>query len=58
MIYVKIIAEIATVQHFYLVDCPEEIKAEVNKNYGTNYSITHIYNVVVLLLPDQPTIEN
>ena len=45
-------------QHFYLVDCPEEIKAEVNKNYGTNYSITHIYNVVVLLLPDQPTIEN
>ena len=47
----------AVLQHFYLIDYPEEIKKEINEHYGTNYSIVHIYNVVVLQLPDIPTID-
>lgn len=45
-------------QDFYFVYYPNEIKASVNKSYGTNYSIEHIYNVVVLRLPDIPTYDN
>ena len=45
-------------QSFYLVSFPEEIKNDVNKNYGTDYSIVHIYNVIVLQLPDVPTLDN
>lgn len=48
----------AALQHFYLESFPEEIKRDVNKNYGTDYSIVHIYNVVVLQLPDKPTVDN
>ena len=44
-------------QSFYLTKYPEEIKTSINKSYGVNYSITHIYNVVVLQLPDVPTLE-
>ncbi len=44
-------------QSFYLTKYPEQIKTSINKAYGVNYSITHIYNVVVLQLPDVPTLE-
>lgn len=45
------------IQRFYLQDFHEEIKRDINSNYGTNYTINHIYNVVVLQLPDIPTPE-
>lgn len=46
------------IQDFYFTYYPEEIKKTVNDNYKTDYSIVHIYNVMVLRLPDRPTIEN
>ena len=42
-------------QGFYLNSFKDAIKNDYNEQRGTNYSIEHIYNVVVYQLPAEPT---
>ena len=43
---------------FYFNKFPEEIKKEFNTIHKTDYTITHIYNIVVLRLTNTPTYES
>ena len=43
---------------FYFNQYPEQIKNQFNQYYNKDYSITHVYNVVVLRLNDDPTYES
>lgn len=43
---------------FYFVKYPEEIKKQFNEHYSKDYSIEHVYNVVVCKLHDTPTFDN
>ena len=43
---------------FYFVKYPEEIKNQFNDYYSKDYSITHVYNVVVCKLNDEPSFDN
>ena len=43
---------------FYFVKYPEEIKNQFNDYYSKDYSITHVYNVVVCKLNDEPSFYN
>ena len=42
---------------FYFVSFPNEIEKDFNEYYETDYSITHIYNISVLALNKEPTLE-
>lgn len=43
---------------FYFVKYPQEIQKQFNEYYSKDYSITHVYNVVVCKLNDTPTFDN
>lgn len=45
-------------QEFYFNQFPSEITKEYNETYSKEYTIYHIYNVVVLSLPEEPTTSN
>ena len=45
------------VQDFYFNKYSEEIKKDFKKTYSLDYSITHIYNVLVLGLPTEATLD-
>lgn len=45
-------------KEFYFIKYPEEIKNQFNEYYSKDYSINHIYNVVVCKLNDEPSFEN
>lgn len=51
-VYEKVIKDI------YFNKYPDEIVKQYKELYGKNYSITHIYNIVVLRLPAEPTYNN
>ena len=45
-------------KNFYLVSFPDEMVDFYAKTYGSRYSATHVYNILVLNLPVQPTAES
>lgn len=46
------------IQDIYFNKYPNEIVNEYKQLYGDNFSIVHIYNIVVLRLPVNPTFDN
>ena len=46
------------IQDIYFVKYPEEIKKHYKDSYGDDFSIEHIYNIVILRLPANPTYDN
>lgn len=45
-------------QDFYFNQYPDEIVEQFNSYYNKDYTITHVYNIVVLRLNDTPTYES
>lgn len=48
----------AAIQDIYFNKYPDEMVKYYKEQYGDTYSITHIYNIVILRLPSNPTYDN
>ena len=46
------------IKDIYFNHYSNEIVKQYKDNYGKDYSITHIYNIVILRLPAEPTFDN
>lgn len=46
------------IQNIYFNEFSDEIRKEYKSLYGDDFTITHIYNIVVLRLPVNPTYDN
>lgn len=46
------------IQNLYFNEFPKEMVNYYKEQYGKEFSITHIYNIVILRLPEQPTFDN